>query len=110
MAIFITQGRFTPEAIKGMIASPEDRADTVAKLFAKSGGKLLSYFMTFGEYDFMVVSEGPYEAMAVTAIVVAAGGGVIDLKTTLALSSAEMKQAFTNAAPIAATFRSAGAK
>ena len=110
MAIFITQGRFTQDAVRGMIAKPEDRAEAVARLFARSGGKLLSYYMTFGEYDFLVVSEGPYEGMAVTAIVVAAGGGVTDLKTTLALSSSEMKDAFAKAGPIASGFRSAGAK
>lgn len=110
MAIFITQGRFTQDAIKGMIAKPEDRADAVAKLFAKSGGKLLAYYMTFGEYDFMVISEGPYEGVAVTAVVVAASGGVTDLKTTLALSSGEMKDTFTKAGPIAAAFRSAGGR
>lgn len=110
MSIFITQGRFTQDAIKGMIAKPEDRADAVGKLFTKSGGKLISYYMTFGEYDFMVISEGPYEGVAVTAIVVAASGGVTDLKTTLAMSSGEMKDAFTKAGPIAAGFRAAGSR
>lgn len=110
MALFITQGRFTQDAIKGLIAKPEDRADSVAKLFAKSGGKLISYYMTFGEYDFMVISEGPYEGVAVTAIVVAASGGVTDLKTTLAMSSSEMKDAFAKAGPIAASFRAAGSR
>jgi hypothetical protein len=30
MPIYITQGRYTREAIKGMIVKPEDRADAVA--------------------------------------------------------------------------------
>jgi uncharacterized protein with GYD domain len=109
MPIFITQGRFTQEAVKGMLAHPESREEVVAQLFAKSGGKLLSYYMTFGEYDFLVVSEGPYEGVAISVIVVAAGGGVTDLKTTLAMSTSEMKAAFESAAKIASTFRSAGA-
>ncbi len=41
MPVFITQGRFTHDAIKGMLANPEDRAEAVGKLIAKAGGKLL---------------------------------------------------------------------
>lgn len=110
MPIFITQGHFTPEAIRGMLAKPEDREKAVRELFAGSGGKLLSYYMTFGDYDFMVISEGPFEGVATSAIIAAAGGGVADLKTSLAMSSAEMKQAFEKAGPIAARFKSAGAQ
>lgn len=108
MPIFITQGRFTQDAIKGMIAKPEDRSEAVSELIAKTGGKLLAYYLTFGEYDFFVVSEGPIDGAATGVIVAAAGGGVTDLKTTVAMTSAEMKNAFTNAGPIAGSFRSAG--
>ena len=48
MPLFITQGRFTHDAWKGMIAKPEDRAEAVSQLLAKSGGKLLAYYFTFG--------------------------------------------------------------
>ena len=29
MPLFITTGRFTPDAVKGMLAKPEDRAESV---------------------------------------------------------------------------------
>jgi len=32
MPIYITQGRYTRDAIKGMIIKPEDRADAVSRL------------------------------------------------------------------------------
>ena len=38
MPIYITQGRYTREAIKGMIVKPEDRADAVARLLRKRAG------------------------------------------------------------------------
>lgn len=110
MPVFITQGRYTQDAIRGMMAKPEDRTEAVAQLFAKAGGKLLSYYMTFGDYDFLVVSEGPIEGAATSAIIAAAGGGITDLKTTVAMTSAEMKAAFAKAGPIAKDFRSAGGK
>jgi len=109
MALFITQGRFTQDAMKGMLAKPEDRAESVAQLLASGGGKLLGYYMTFGDYDFLMVSEGSVEGAATIAIVAAASGGVKDLKTSLAYSSADMKAALGKAGPIAAKFKSAGA-
>lgn len=38
MPIYITQGRYTREAIKGMIVKPEDRADAVARILRRSVG------------------------------------------------------------------------
>ena len=43
MPLFITQGRFTQDALKGMLAKPEDRAEQVSQLAAKTGGKLLAF-------------------------------------------------------------------
>ena len=93
-----------------MLATPEDRAEAVSQLFAKSGGTLLAYYMTFGEYDFLVVSAGPIEGAEVSAIVTAASGGVTDLKTMLAMTTDDMKNAVVKAGTFAASFRSAGAK
>ena len=53
MPTYITQGRYSREAIQGMIKSPEDRSKAVAKLIKAAGGKLVSYYVTFGEYDFL---------------------------------------------------------
>jgi len=112
MAIYITQGRFTQQAMSGLTARPEDRAKEVAKLYDASGAKLLAYYVTFGEYDFMVIGEGGSEDLSavMSALVAAAiGGGVTDLKTTLGMTSAEAVKVFEKASRLAASFRSAGA-
>ena len=57
MPIYITQGRYTRDAIKGMIVKPEDRADAVGRLLSKAGGRLIGYYLTFGEYDFLAIAE-----------------------------------------------------
>lgn len=108
MPLFITTGRFTPDAVKGMLNKPEDRAEAVAKLFEQAGGKLLDYYMTFGDHDFLVISEGPLEGVATTTIVAEASGGVVDMKTELAMTSRSMKDAFEKAGSIAAAFKPAG--
>ena len=109
MPIYITQGRYTRDAIKGMIVKPEDRADAVSRLLAKAGGRLLSYYLTFGEYDFMAIAEAPNDTqMASVLLAAGASGGVTDLKTTVAMTSIEAKGAFAAASDLAPGFKSAG--
>ena len=62
MPTFITQGRYSRDAIRGMIARPEDRADAVARLLSKAGARLIGLYFTFGEYDFLLIAEAPNRA------------------------------------------------
>jgi len=109
MPIFITQGRYTRDAVRGMVARPEDRAEQVSRLMSRIGGRLIGYYMTFGDYDFLAIADAPDAAQMAAALVAAAnGGGVSDLKTTLALSPAEAKGAFAAASELARSFRPPG--
>ena len=45
MPIYISRGRFTSDAVKGMLAKPEDREQAVAKVFQSVGGKLPSWIV-----------------------------------------------------------------
>ena len=109
MPIYITQGRYTRDAVKGMIVKPEDRADAVGRSIAKAGGRLLGYYFTFGDYDFLTIAEAPSDVQ-MAAVLLAAGssGGVTDLKTTVAMTSVEAKGAFAAASDLAPGFKSAG--
>lgn len=109
MPTFITQGRYTREAIKGMVVKPEDRAEAISRLLSKAGGRLIGYYLTFGEYDFLVICEAPGETqMAAVLLATGGSGGVTDLRTTLAMTSIEAKGAFAAASDLAPTFRSPG--
>jgi uncharacterized protein with GYD domain len=82
MTTFITQARFTKGGLNGMIAAPEDRAEIVGQLIAQVGGKLIAYYLTSGEYDILLIFEGPsYEDTVPALIVAAAESDVADLKT-----------------------------
>jgi uncharacterized protein with GYD domain len=109
MPIYITQGRYTRDAIKGMLIKPEDRADAVSRALAKVGGRLIGYYLTFGDYDFMLIAEAPDNTqMAVVLLAAGSGGGVTGLRTTVAMTSVEAKGAFAAAADLAPGFKSAG--
>src|SRR5258708_38670812 len=59
MPIFITQGRFTREYVRGGLAKPEDRHAAVSKLCEQAGGKVPSLHFTLGHYDFLLLSDMP---------------------------------------------------
>src|SRR3712207_5391916 len=107
---FIVQGRYSLEAMQGMVARPEDRAGSVAKLMESVGGRLLSYYMTFGTSDFHVTVEAPDERTMLSVLAVAgAGPGVRELSTPLAIPAGPGMQVFAKAKEIAPGFKAAGA-
>lgn len=110
MAIYITQGRYTDHAMKGMVEHPEDRGPVVAKLIEAGGGKMLDYYVTMGEYDFLIVSEAESADtdFLTTLFVAGASGGVTDLKTVQAFTTADAKSAMERAKAISASFKAAG--
>jgi uncharacterized protein with GYD domain len=111
MTTFITQARFTKDGLNAMIAAPEDRTELAGRLIAEVGGKLVAYYLTSGEYDILLIFEGPsYEDTVPALIVAAAGNGLTALNTVTALTSNEMKEAFVKAGKIAASYRSGEAR
>jgi len=110
MGTFITQGNYTQQAIKGMVDDPEDRQGAVAALMESVGAKLVQYYVTTGEYDFLVVIEGDSLTDLVAGLMIAgATGGVTNLKTIQALTTQESKAAMEKANSARAAFRAAGA-
>src|SRR5260221_9790713 len=92
MTLFITQGRFTREYIKGGLAKPEDRHAAIARVCEQAGGKLVSLHFTLGQYDFIVISEMPdAKAVSMLALVAAGGGGTEGSVTTQAFTTAEAR-------------------
>jgi len=109
MPIYISRGRFTSDAIKGMLAKPENRQETVAKLYQSVGGKLINWYLTFGRHDWLAIGEFPNEKAAASAILAAAAGGSLsDIETTVAMTAEDAAATFGSAGKAARDFRSAG--
>jgi uncharacterized protein with GYD domain len=109
MPIYISRGRFTSDAIKGMLAKPENREEAVAKLFERVGGRLIAWYLTFGHHDWLVIGEFPNEKAAASAILAAAAGGSLsEIETTVAMTARDAAETFDSAGEAARGFRSAG--
>ena len=109
MSIYISRGCFTSDAVKGMVAKPENREEAVAKLFKSVGGRLIGWYLTFGHHDWMAIAEFPDEKAAASAILAAAAGGSLsDIETTVAMSAKDAHATFEAAGKAAKDFRSAG--
>jgi uncharacterized protein with GYD domain len=110
MPLFITQGRFTHEYIRGGLAKPEDRHAVISRLIEQAGGKLVSLYVTLGQYDFMVVLEMPdAKAATILAFVATGGGGIEGSVTTQAFTTAEAKEMFEAAGKLANSYKPMGA-
>ena len=68
MPIYISRGRFTSDAVKGMVAKPENREEAVSKLFESVGGKLIGWYLTFGHHDWLVIGEFPDDRACASAV------------------------------------------
>ena len=110
MGIYITQGNYTQNAMKGMLDNPEDRQGAVAGLMESVGAKLLNYYVTTGEYDFLVITESNDLKDIVAALMSAGGsGGVTNLKAIQALTTQDAKVIMERASSARDGFVAAGA-
>ena len=109
MPVFVSLGRYSENAVKGMLAKPEDRTAAVTKLVEQAGGRLLAFYMLFGEYDYLSIAEFPSGTGAAAATLAAAGAGAVtDTRTMLAMTGAEAKAAFEAGQALGTAYRAPG--
>jgi uncharacterized protein with GYD domain len=109
MVRLVARGRFTHDYWKGLVAAPEDREPALRKLVEKAGGKVISFYFTTGESDFLVISEADdAEALIAATLATAASGAVSDVSTVRAWTGAEFKGVAERAAKAASAYRPPG--
>lgn len=98
MSFYMIQGGYTSAAIKNMTAKPEDRSVAANKLVKSLGGKLHSYFMSFGKHDFVAIVDLPDdEAAAACSMAVAGAGHASHMLTTKLMTPAQAMKALAAA-------------
>ena len=89
MPVYVSQFAYTPEAWATLVDNPEDRSAAVRELTERLGGRLVSWYLSFGEYDGLTIYEAPDNATAGAAALAAASGGHLRAIKTTPLFSAE---------------------
>ena len=109
MIRLVTRGRYTQDYTKRLLSAPEDREPAVRKLIEGAGGKLISFYVTTGETDFLLISEAD-EAEAVIAALMAASaaGSISHVSTARAWTGAEFKGIADRASKAASAYRPPG--
>jgi uncharacterized protein with GYD domain len=89
MPLYMTQFAYTPEAWAALVDNPEDRSAPVRQLTEAMGGRLIGWYLSFGEYDGLLIYEAPDNATAGAAALAAASRGHLRALKTTPLFSAE---------------------
>lgn len=109
MPTFITTGSFTNDAIKGLMAKPEDRTAAVAAIVEAAGGKLHHYYLTTGDNDFLIITEADDAEQTLAAVAVAAASGAVtNIQTQRAWTSGEFASVMAHAGKIASAYAAPG--
>ena len=109
MVRLVTRGCFTHNYAKALVSAPEDREPVVRKLIEAAGGKLVNFYFTTGDTDFVVVSEANESESIIAAMLAAvAEGSISDVKTARAWTGAEFKAIAEKASKAASHYRAPG--
>ena len=107
MPLYMSQFAYTSEAWAALTQNPEDRSEAIRGLLEAMGGRLVSFYNSFGEYDGLIILEAPDETTAAATIMAAiTPGHVKSIKTTLLLSAEQGVEAMRRAGEM--TFRRPG--
>ena len=99
MAHFLVQVAYTSEAWASLVKNPQNRIEVVSKVVEKLGGSVLQGWLSFGDYDTVVIMEMPDSVSAAAfAMAIASGGSCKTVKTSPLLTSAEGLAALKKAA------------
>jgi len=109
MSTYLVQCSYTSEALKALIAAPQDRTAVVTKAIKGFGGKLVGSWLSFGDYDVTLIMEMPDNVSAVAmAMTAAAGGSLKSVKTTPLMSTEDATVALKKAGT--SSYKPVGAK
>jgi uncharacterized protein with GYD domain len=98
MAHYLVQVAYTSEAWANLVKKPQSRMEVVGAAIEQLGGRIEGAWLTFGEYDTIVITQMPDNVSAAAfSIAVAAGGAVKSCKTTPLMTTDEGIEAMRRA-------------
>ncbi len=94
MPLYLLQASYNPEAWAALAKEPEDRTEAIKPVVERLGGKVLSGYLSFGDFDIVAIVEMPSAVSAAAYAIASAGGGAVRVhKTTPLLTPEEAREA-----------------
>jgi uncharacterized protein with GYD domain len=107
VTLFLGRFRYSSDAMKAMMANPQDRSAAAREVADSLGGKLEGFWFAFGEYDGVYLMDAPdHASAAAVAMAIGSSGAISDVETTVLLDMDEAQEAMRKAA--AATYHPPG--
>jgi uncharacterized protein with GYD domain len=98
MAHYMLQFSYSHDAVKALVAKPQDRKAAAKAAIEGQQGKLLEFYFAFGEFDGVAICEYPDNVTAAAvAMALGASGSLSRVHTTVLLSAKEAEAAMKHA-------------
>jgi uncharacterized protein with GYD domain len=91
METYIILGNYTREGAAKIKDGPA-RIEAVRKGVEAAGGKFVAWYLTMGQYDFVVITQAPNAAAAARLILATGAQGFVSTHTLRAFTEEEFKQ------------------
>lgn len=91
MPTYITLGRYTQQGVEKIKEGPA-RIDAAKQAFRAAGGELKQWFWVLGQYDFVVVAEGPDDETAARLALTIGSLGNVRIETLRAFTEDEFRK------------------
>jgi len=91
MPTYITLMHFTEKGVENIKESPA-RLDQAKKVFQSMGAELKAWYLTLGEYDAVVIAEGPDDETAAKLLLMIGSQGNIRTETFRAFTEEEYRK------------------
>jgi uncharacterized protein with GYD domain len=91
MPTYISLIKYTQQGVENMKDSPA-RLEEAKQAFRAMGGELKAFYLTMGQYDAVVVSEGPDDETATKLAIAIGARGAIRTETLRAFTEDEYRE------------------
>jgi uncharacterized protein with GYD domain len=90
MATYVILMNLTEQGIKSIKDAPA-RVKATEKALVATGGKLISFFLTMGQFDYVAIAEGPGDETAMVQLLGLGAAGDVRTTTLKAFSLEELE-------------------
>ena len=91
MPTYVILMNLTEQGVKNIKDAPA-RIEAAAKALEAAGGKLIGFYLTLGQYDYVAIAEGPSDEVALMQLLGLGAAGNVRTTTLKAFTREEFEE------------------